>query len=157
MRPQHLEETFMARPPKPDDRPWMMPYLAVADVFKSLDFYKRAFGFEEVRAIAGPDGRLAHAGLRWHDTRILIGSANREGSDLVQTPIGNTPKALRGTPIVLYLYTEDVDALYERAIAAGARDGYPPEEMEWGDRVCLVFDSDGHAWNFATNLRDWDD
>jgi PhnB protein len=144
----------MSRPPKPGDRPWMMPYLAVSDVEKSLDFYKQAFGFEEIRALAGPDGRLAHAGLRWHDTRILIGSEDREKIGKLESPIGHTPKALRGTPIVLYLYTEDVDALYRRAIEAGALDGYPPDEMPWGDRVCLLFDADGHAWNFATNVRD---
>ena len=144
----------MTRPPKPDDRPWMMPYLAVTDVEKSLDFYKRAFGFEEFRALAGPDGKLAHAGLQWHDARVLIGTAQRE-TDLERTPLGHTPNTLRGTPIVLYLYTDDVDALYERAIEAGAISGYAPDEMEWGDRVCLLFDADGHAWNFATNVSDW--
>ena len=147
----------MARPAKPADRPWMMPYLAVSDVEKSLEFYKRAFGFEEFRALVGPDGQLAHAGLQWHDTRILIGSEDRRESEILSSPLGNTPNTLRGTPIVLYLYTEDVDALHERAIAAGARDGYPPTEMFWGDRVCLLFDHDGHAWNFATNVREWDD
>jgi PhnB protein len=66
-----------------------------------------------------------------------------------------TPKTLGGTPSVFYLYSYDVDAAYRRAIDAGAQDGYPPDEMPWGDRVCLVFDPDGHAWNFATNVRDW--
>ena len=145
----------MPRPAKPDDRPWMMPYLAVSDVDKALDFYKRAFGFEEVNALAGPDGRIAQAGLQWHDTRILIGSEDRQEGSNLESPLGRTPNTLGGTPSVLYLYTEDVDALYRRAIDAGARDGYSPDEMPWGDRVCLLFDSDGHAWNFATNVRDW--
>lgn len=145
----------MTRPPKPADRPWMMPYLAVSDVDKSLEFYKRAFGFEEVQALVGPQGRLAHAALQWHDTRILIGTQDEEEGEVLQSPIGHTPKALRGTPIVLYLYTEDVDAFYKRALDSGARDGYSPVEMPWGDRVCLLFDGDGHAWNFATNVKDW--
>lgn len=145
----------MTRPPKRDDQPWMQPYLAVADVEKSLDFYKRAFGFEEIQAFAGPDGALAHAALQWHDCRMLIGSEDRREGEILQSPLGRSPKSLGGTPIVLYLFTEDVDALYERAIKEGARDGYAPTEMFWGDRVCLLFDADGHAWNFATNVRDW--
>ena len=55
---------------------------------------------------------------------------------------------------MLYVYTEDVDALYAQVIEAGAGDGFSPREMPWGDRVCLVFDPDGHAWNIATNVRD---
>jgi uncharacterized glyoxalase superfamily protein PhnB len=145
----------MTRPPKPDDRPWMMPYLAVSDVEKSLDFYKRAFGFEEVRALVGPDGSLGHAGLRWHDVRILIGSEDRQDSEIVKSPLGRTPNTLQGTPVVLYLYTDDVDALHDRALQAGACEGFAPQEMFWGDRVCLLFDPDGHAWNFATNVADW--
>ena len=140
--------------PIPDGFNTLTPHLVFDNCNEAIDFYKQAFGFEEIRALAGPDGRLAHAGLRWHDTRILIGSEDREKIGDLESPIGHTPKALRGTPIVLYLYTEDVDALYRRAIEAGALDGYPPDEMPWGDRVCLLFDADGHAWNFATNVRD---
>ena len=136
-------------PPRPEGFPWMMPYLAVGDVEKATEFYVKAFGFEPVNVLRGPNGEIAHAAFLYQDARILVGVEDRTRSE-VEKPVGRTPSRLGGAGLVLYLYTEDVDALYRRAIEAGAADGFPPEDVFWGDRICLLFDPDGHAWNFAT-------
>ncbi len=142
------------RPAKPADLPWMLPYLAVADVARSVEFYTRAFGCEHVTTLEGPDGKPAHARLRYHDLTFMLGTANTTRVGEPHSPVGETPADLGGTGLVIYCFTEDVKAFYERAIAAGAVEGYPPAEVFWGDEVCLLFDPDGHAWNFATNLAD---
>ena len=144
------------RPPKPADRPWMSPYLALADVSRSIDFYERAFGFELFETRVGPEGVVDHATLQWHDLRLMIGTAHRPKDGGAQQALGWTPNALGGVALVVYVYTEDVDALHKRAVEAGAREGFAPDDMYWGDRVCLLYDLDGHAWNFATNRFDYE-
>lgn len=141
---------------KPADLPWMVPYLAVADVARSVEFYQAAFGCEHLRTLKGPDGEVAHARLQYHDLSFMIGTANTSRPGEPRAPLGETPARLGGTGFVIYCFTGDVDAFYERAIEAGATDGYPPDDVFWGDRVCLLFDPDGHAWNFATRQFDYD-
>ncbi len=143
----------MATAPRQEGFPWLMPYLAVKDVDRSKAFYQQAFGFEEDNALHTPDGKLAHAALTYHDQRILIGV--EDAGHTAESPIGRTPNTLGGAGLVLYLFHADVDALFKRAIEAGATEGFPPEDMFWGDRVCLLFDPDGHAWNFATHKFDY--
>ena len=142
-----------SRPPKPGDSPWITPYLAVSDLRRSIEFYERAFGFSLRRTIDGADGAPMHATLTYHDGMIMLGAEDRS-EELPRESLGRTPSSLGGSGLVLYAYVEDVDALHARAAEAGARVGFPPEEMWWGDRVCLLFDPDGHAWNFATNKSD---
>ena len=146
----------MSTPAKPADMPSMFPYLAVADVARSVDFYTQAFGCEHLRTLNGPDGTPAHAHLRYLDLGFMIGSANTSPVGEPHSPVGDTPASLGGTGLVIYCFTDDVDTFYKRAIEAGAVDGYPPDDVFWGDRVCLVFDPDGHAWNFATHKFDYE-
>ena len=142
-----------SRPPKPADSPWISPYLAVSDVRQSIEFYERAFGFSLLHTVEGPDNAPIHATLTYHEGMIMLGAEDRS-KELPRESLGRTPSSLGGSGLVLYAYAEDVDALHARAVEAGARVGFPPEEMWWGDRVCLLFDPDGHAWNFATNSSD---
>ena len=154
-RRTNREGTRMAEKlPKPAHASWISPYLAVEDVVKSIDFYTNALGFELVETGEKGDGVIVHATLRYRDVTVHIGSAQRGHVRGAEGPLGRTPNDLRGTPVVLYAFTEDVDAFYARAIGAGAIEGFPPEDMEWGHRVCLFFDADGHAWNFATHRSD---
>lgn len=145
----------MTTPPKPAGLPWMVPYLAVSDVAASRQFYEKAFGCTHVRTLEGPDGKDAHVRLQYKDLTFMLGNANTSRPGEPRSPVGSTPASLGGTGLVIYCFTEDVDAFYERAVAAGATEGYPPEDMFWGDRVCLLFDPDGHAWNFATHVADY--
>jgi uncharacterized glyoxalase superfamily protein PhnB len=139
------------RPPRPAKTPWLSPYLIVKDAAKALEFYHRAFGFARKTAVPAPDGRITHAEMTWQEARIILAS---EGVD---QHLGEPP-ARSGVvpPVGLYMYCDDVDDFYARAVKAGAKAIAPPEDMFWGDRVCRLSDPDGYAWIFATNLFDYD-
>ncbi len=133
---------------RPAGMPWISPYLMVKDAAASLAFYEAAFGFETLNASPGPDGSIMHAKVGWRDGLFMIGPEGAYGGAALSP-------ATRGiaSPVALYVYCEDVDALCERARAAGAVVEFPPTDTFWGDRLCKLTDLDGHDWNFATNHR----
>lgn len=141
------------RPYKPADMPTILAYLTVREPAASLAFYEKAFGFESrpQSCLKGPDGKIRHAEMRFGDAVIMMGP---EG-DCEQG--GHTP-ATSGlpSPMSLYIYCENVDALASRAQAAGAKMVCEPVDMFWGDRMCTVADPDGYRWSFATNVGDFD-
>jgi PhnB protein len=140
------------RPPRPQGSPWLTPYLTVRDADAALEFYQRAFGFEKRFSMKGPDGRTAHVEITWREAVIMFGLEGDRDGCKVKAPVtsGVTP------PIGLYVYCDDVDALYARATAAGAASVSAPQDMFWGDRMCRLRDPDGHDWSFATNVADFD-
>jgi PhnB protein len=131
---------------------WLSPYLVVKDPDAALAFYQRAFGFEKKMAIPGPDGRTKHAEVTWRDCVFMFGAeGDYEGlSYRAPATSGNS------CPISLYVYCDDVDALFRRATAAGATGAQPPRDEFYGDRVCRLIDPDGYSWFFATNVADFD-
>jgi uncharacterized glyoxalase superfamily protein PhnB len=129
---------------------WLAPYLTVKDAAAAIDFYSRAFGFEKKFAMPGPDGKLAHTEMTYRDCVIMFGP-EREGMPCQSPATSGHP-----SPVVLYAYCDDVDALFARATAAGAKAVSAPQTMFYGDRVCNVTDPDGHSWYFATNVADFD-
>lgn len=135
--------------PKPDDFPWLAPYLMVRDIPESLEFYTKAFGFaQKDEPIPTPDGQPGHAEMRYKDMVLMMGR-----------PMENqTCPAVTGnpSPIHLYLYCEDVNAFYEHAAAAGALGEMPPTDMFWGDRMCGLKCINGYMWNFATKVGEFD-
>jgi uncharacterized glyoxalase superfamily protein PhnB len=139
------------RPARPANVPWLFPYLTVKDAGASLGFYQRAFGFEKRVAMPGPDGKIAHAEMTYKDMVLMFGSEGAYGGQC-KAP------ATTGTlsPVNVYVYCDDVDALYKRATAAGAKADGPPQDAFYGDRVCKLTDPDGHVWCFATNVADFD-
>jgi uncharacterized glyoxalase superfamily protein PhnB len=138
------------RPAKPAGYPWMSSYLLVKDPNASLDFYQRALGFEQKMAMPGPDGKIMHAELTYHDSLFMIGPEGCHAAAKTPASSGAVP------PFGLYVYCKDVDAVYARATAAGAVGVQPPQNMFYGDRVCKVTDPDGYHWSFATNFADFD-
>lgn len=140
------------RSAKPAGASWLAPYLCVRDADKAADFYQRAFGFEKKFAMPGPDGKSGHVEMTFQGANLMMGPEQAAGPCQVKAPVttGVTP------PVSLYAYCDDVDALYARATAAGARGDLPPQDMFWGDRMCRLTDPDGHVWNFATNVGDFD-
>ena len=132
--------------PRPKGMSWMVPYLTVADAGKAADFYQEAFGFEVVEKAPDTKGKIQHAELRYKDMVIMCGSEGAWNSP-VQTPAHGSFLS----PVNLYLYCEDVDALYDhlKSIKAELRSGV--EDTFWGDRMLMVGDPDGHAWIFATH------
>jgi len=142
-----------SRPAKPADLPRIMPYLTVRDVAAAMEFCQRAFGFEPrpEAIIQKPDGSLMHGESRFHEGVVMFGPQTDTG-DESQAPQAGAVTA----SVSLYIYCDDVDALYVRATAAGALADSQPQEMFWGDRICTFTDPDGHRWTFATNVSDFD-
>ena len=139
------------RPPRPAGMPWLSPYLAVKDAGAAADFYERAFGFEKRMQMPGPDGKPGHTEMAYRDALIMFGpETGGDGKCKSPATLGVN------SPVVLYVYCDDVDAVFQRATAAGATAEFPPTTMFWGDRICKVTDPDGHGWNFATNVADFD-
>ena len=130
---------------------WIIPALTVKDADAALDFYQRAFGFEKKMAMPGPDGRTVHGEMTYRGIVIMLSPEGAFGSPIkAPATTGHAPASS------LYIYCEDVDALYQRATAAGAKGVFPPQDMFWGDRMCHMTDPDGHVWSFATNVGDFD-
>ena len=138
------------RPAKPAEYPWIMTFLTVKDADAALAFYQKAFGFEKKMSMPGPDGKTAHAEVKWRDGVIMFSPESPPNPCKSPRTLGIRP------PVGIYVYCDDVDALYRRAIAAGAKSDKPPETMFWGDRMCTLIDPDGHIWSFATNVGDFD-
>jgi uncharacterized glyoxalase superfamily protein PhnB len=137
------------RPAKPANASWVSPYLTVRDSDAAIAFYQKAFGFEKRFAMTGPDGRTGHVEMVWHGAVIMFGP---EGTGPCKAPVSTGTRS----PVALYLYCDDVDALHQRAIAAGAKSERAPQDMFYGDRTCTVIDPEGHVWYFATNKADFD-
>ena len=115
------------------------------DCAGAIDWYKKAFGAEEVARSPGPDGKLMHAEIRIGDSRVMM-------SDAVMGTKG--PKGFGGSPASLWLYVDDCDALFNRAVAAGAEVLMPVGDQFWGDRFGAITDPFGYRWSFATHKED---
>ncbi|MBY0527722.1 MAG: VOC family protein [Gemmataceae bacterium] len=139
------------RPAKAPGMPWMSAHLVVRDPSKAIDFYQRAFGFEKKMVVPGPDGQPAHVEMTYKDGLFMFGPEANPAC-LAKTPA--TSGAV--SPMGLYFYVDDVDALFARATGAGAESVKAPENMFYGDRSCTVRDPDGYLWSFATNFADFD-
>ena len=123
-----------------------MPMLACDDASAALDWYRDAFGAEEVARLVGPDGKIGYA-------EIKIGEATLSVSD-VWPGYNHTPKSLGGWTVVLNLQVEDVDAFCARAVAAGANQVLPVDDQFYGDRSGRIEDPFGHVWIIATHRED---
>ncbi|HET9577146.1 MAG TPA: VOC family protein [Usitatibacter sp.] len=123
------------------------PYLICEGAAEAIDFYKRAFGAEEIMRMPRPDGKVGHAEIRINGSIIMLGEADPGR--------GYTgPKALKGSPVSIMLYVDDVDAMASRAQKAGAKVTQPVADMFWGDRYGTLDDPFGHHWAVATHVRD---
>ncbi len=126
----------------------LTPYLVVRGASQAIEFYKRAFGAEELMRMPGPDGKsIMHADLRIGDSRIFL-------SDEFPDMGCRSPQSLGGTASSLHLYVEDVDAAFKRAVEAGAQVRMPVADMFWGDRYGKLLDPFGHEWGMATHKED---
>jgi uncharacterized glyoxalase superfamily protein PhnB len=140
------------RSPKAEGMSWVTPCLIVKDVEAALAFYSKAFGFETTFSMPDQSGRTVHAHVEWQGQTIMLG---REGA--CPGSVTKTPKSSGvPSPVGCYVYVPDVDSFFARAKAAGAVVISEPEDAFWGDRFCRLQDLDGHDWNFATNVKDWD-
>ena len=133
--------------PVPEGFHSVTPAFAVKDAAKAIDFYKRAFGAEEVSRMTAPDGKVMHAEIRIGDSIIMLGD---------EVPgMGNvSPQTAGTTTMSLHIYVPDVDAAFDRAVKAGAKPTMPVADMFWGDRYGKLTDPFGHSWSVGTHKED---
>jgi PhnB protein len=127
--------------------PGPTPQLVVADAERALDFYRAAFAADELVRSNSPDGRVMHCELLVFGGRLLV------IDDFDEDPV-SSPTRLGGSTVRLHLYVLEVDAIYERAIKAGAVSVMAPQDAFWGDRYAIVRDPYGHYWSIATPRAD---
>ena len=124
------------------------PALTVRDGAEAIEFYKKAFGAEEIMRVPGPDGKsIMHAEIRVGTSRIMLGDEAPSMGCLA-------PVTLGGPGGSLYVYVPDVDAAFKQAVAAGAKALMPVTDMFYGDRFGQVEDPSGHRWGLATHVED---
>ncbi len=133
--------------PIPDGMRTITPHLVCRDASAAIAFYQQAFGAVELARLPGPDGKLLHAMVRIGDSNLMLVDEYPDWGSL-------GPQALKGSPVTIHLYVEDVDAAVARAVAAGARVTLPIADMFWGDRYGQLEDPFGHHWSVATHTRD---
>jgi PhnB protein len=133
--------------PIPDGYHSITPYLSIKGAADALEFYKRAFGAKEIMRMAQPDGRVGHAELQLGDSRVML-------ADEFPEMDCRGPHSMGGTPVTLYMYVENVDAVVEQALAAGAKLTRPVQDQFYGDRSGTVTDPYGHVWHVATHKED---
>ncbi|MDO9311649.1 MAG: VOC family protein [Nitrosomonas sp.] len=133
--------------PVPEGMHTVTPHLVCADAAKAIAFYQQAFNATEMMRIPGPGGKLIHACVRIGDSLVMLVDENPQWGCL-------GPLTLKGSPITIHLQVEDVDAVFDQAVKAGAKITMPVADMFWGDRYGRVEDPFGHHWAIATHIRD---
>ena len=133
--------------PIPDGVPVVMPMLVCRDASAEIDFCKTTFGAVESVRRPGPDGTVAHALMTIGPAMVMI-----EGE--WPTLTSRAPQPDGSSPVVIYVYVEEVDAVIERAVAAGARVLIPVKNQFWGDRTARIIDPSGHVWTISTRVEE---
>src|SRR5881396_3187820 len=133
--------------PIPNGMRSLTPHLVCAGAADAIEFYKKAFNAVEVARLPGPGGKLMHAAVRIGDSTLMLVDENPQWGLL-------GPIALKGSPVTVHLYVDDVDGVVAKAVAAGARITMPIADMFWGDRYGQLEDPFGHRWSVGTHVRD---
>jgi PhnB protein len=147
LRSPTKEGADMPAKPIPEGYSTLTTYLAVDDAAKAIEYYKQAFGAEELVRMLGPDGKVGHAELQIGDSMLML-------SDPIPQSATKPPKELGGTSVSAFMYVEDVDAVVEKAVDAGATVTMEVADQFWGDRFGTVTDPFGHVWSIATHVED---
>jgi PhnB protein len=124
----------------------IVPQLTLDNAGSTLDWYKKAFGATEVHRSLGPDGKVMHA-------EVHIGDSAFFANDVMMDQ-DKGPKARGGSPAGFWIYVDDSDKLFKRAVDAGAKVAQPLDDQFWGDRAGLVIDPEGYHWWIATHKED---
>jgi PhnB protein len=124
------------------------PHLVVRGASEAIEYYKKAFGAVERFRMPGPgDNSIMHAELVIGDSIIFL-------CDEFPNMDSKSPLALQGSPVSIHLYVEDVDAVFDRALAVGGKATMPVQDMFWGDRFGALVDPYGHHWSIASHVED---
>jgi PhnB protein len=134
--------------PVPEQYGSVTPSLTVSPCAEAIEFYTRAFAaVETAPRMTGPDGRVAHAEIRIGDTIVMLSDESPESPT-------RSPRTAGATTAVMFIYTDDVDVMWERAIAAGATQIFPLELQFYGDRGGRIEDPFGHQWGLGQHVED---
>jgi PhnB protein len=131
----------------PDGYRSVTPYLMVNGAGEAIEFYKRAFNARERGRVPGPGGKIMHAELEIGDSVVMLADEFPQMGALGPASIG-------GTPVLIHLYVENVDAMFAQAIAAGGKQERPISNQFYGDRSGGLIDPFGHKWHLATHIED---
>jgi len=144
---RRLEKLMSKVHPVPPGNHTVTAGLVVKGGKRAIEFYKTAFGATELGVMLGPDGSVMHAEFKIGDTKLHL-------ADELPAMGALSPQTLGGSPVSLNIYTEDCDAMFKRAVDAGAKATAPPADMFWGDRYCKITDPFGHNWAILTHIED---
>lgn len=133
--------------PVPEGFHTVTPYLVVDDGARALEFYQKAFGAKERMRMPGPDGKISHAEITIGDSIIMLGPSQ------ANTGV-RSPESLGSSTVSIFLYLEDVDSTFKKALSAGAKETQPLADQLWGDRYGRLTDPFGHSWSLATHKED---
>ena len=133
--------------PIPDGYPRVTPYLIVEGAEAAIEFYGKILGARERMRMPGPGGTIGHAELEVGDSLVMLADEFPDMGAL-------SPKTIGGSPVTLSVYVEDVDAVFEAALDAGATSVRPLEDQFYGDRSGQFEDPSGHRWSIATHMED---
>ena len=133
--------------PIPDGYHSVTPYLVVKGAAEAIAYYKQVFGAVELMRMGGPGGTIGHAEIRIGNSPVMLADEHPD-----MGAVG--PKSLKGSPVSLLVYVEDVDGCFARAVGAGGRQIRPVEDQFYGDRMGIVEDPFGHHWSIATHKED---
>lgn len=132
----------------PEEFHTITPHLCVRDAARAIDFYRDAFGAQELFHSMAPDGvSIRHCEMLVGDSRFFLVEENPAWG-------GFSPLMLGGTGVTLQMYVTHADAVFERAVAAGAKPVMPLQDCFWGDRFGILLDPFGHQWSIATRIED---
>lgn len=137
----------MAASHVPDGLHRITPYIIVKGADRAIEFYRQALGAETRERLEDKQGRVVHAELVFGDSVVMI------AEEIPQMNIRG-PETLGGSPVALLMYVDDVDAAFERAIAAGAKMVRPVQDQFYGDRSGTLSDPFGHVWTLGTHKED---
>ncbi len=133
--------------PLPNGMHTVTPHLVCAGAADAIEFYKKAFNAVEMVRLPGLNGKLMHACIKIGDSAVMLVDEYPDHGCL-------GPKSLKGSPVTIHLFVDDVDGFAARAVAAGAKITMPIADMFWGDRYGQLEDPFGHRWSVATHVRD---
>jgi PhnB protein len=133
--------------PIPDNYPRVSPYLVVDGAASAIEFYEKVLGAKERGRMDAPGGTIGHAELELGDSLIMLADPFPESG-------ARGPKEIGGTPVTISVYVEDVDAVFEKALAEGATETRAVEDQFYGDRSGQFEDPFGHHWSVASHIED---
>ena len=133
--------------PIPEGYHVVTPYLIIKGAAEAIEFYKTAFGAQELVRMPMPDGKIGHAEIKIGDSILMLGEEMEEMGF-------RSPQALGGCPVGFVIYVEDVDTEFQRALDAGATVSRPLENKFYGDRMGSVRDPFGYEWSLGTHIED---